>query len=242
MSTVIESQAPATTVVQNDAAAITPPAASPSIVAKLLIDMESKRKAWEAGAYRTSNLELYAMLAECLAYGGELPTSQSKQRNAELAVFCTARGYSLKKESPLMTRIVKAVFGNVARQRISTYSLVLRSAKAANVSPSNLAAWIEEKGGIQAVKLERSATYVSPKQKAEKAQQTLADSTALAVVKSDALTLLADGDFVGDECLLIAEQQADGSFLVKALSRNSTALTAALGSVYAQQIKAAEGK
>jgi len=37
--------------------------------AKDLSDMEAKRQQWETTAYRTSNQQLYAVLADCLAYG-----------------------------------------------------------------------------------------------------------------------------------------------------------------------------
>ncbi len=220
-------------VVQNDTVATASNTAQ--VAAELLTTLESKRISWETTVYRTSNLQLYALLAECLAYGGELPLEQAKQRSQALAEFCQSRDYVVKKDSPLLTRIVKAVFGNVDRRRISTYSLVLRSAKAANVLPSNLPQWIEERGGIQEIKLSRSATYVSPKAKAEKAQATLSTADDLGVVQSEALAKLADGDFMGEECVLVAVQQADGSFAIKALTRSSTALNAALMAVYGQQ-------
>jgi hypothetical protein len=242
MSIVIEKQVVTTVGVQNVTTAAVDNKGVAAVAASSLVGMENKRKQWEQGAYRTSNQQLYAVLAECYLYGGELPTAAAKARSNVLEEFCKSRGYVVKKDSPLMTRIVKAVFGNVDRRRISTYSLVLRSAKAANVQPNKLAEWIEESGGIQEVKLGRSATYVSPKDKAASAAKTLTESTALAKVKTEALTLLADGDFVGDDCVLLAEQQADGSFAIKALTRNSTALTAALSAVYGEQKKAAEGK
>jgi len=204
-----------------------------------LVEMENNRKQWETTAYRTSNQQLYAVLADCLAYGGELPTEQAKERTSVLADFFEARGYAVKKDSPLLTRIVKAVFGNVDRRRISTYSLVLRSAKAANVLPSNLAGWIEERGGIQEVKLSRSATFVSPKAKAATAKESLSALPNLAVVKTKELTLLADGDFIGEDCVLLAEQQEDGSFAIKALTRSGTAVTAALTALYSEQKKVA---
>lgn len=229
-----------TAVIQNDAATITAAASTTTqIAATSLIDLESKREQWETTVYRTSNQQLYALLAECYVYGGELPIDQAKQRSAVLADFCQQRGYVVKKESPLLTRIVKAVFGGVKRSRISTYSVVLRSAKAENVLPSNLAQWIEQRGGIQEVKLARSATYISPSDKAIKAKTTLANSSNLAVVASEALTQLADGDFMGEECVFVAEQQADGSFAIKALTRSTTAVNAALLAVYGQQAKAA---
>ena len=204
-----------------------------------LSEMEAKRQQWETTAYRTSNQQLYAVLADCLAYGEALPVAEAKQRTKDLEEHFKLRGYVVKSDSPLLTRVVKAVFGNVDRRRISTYSLVLRSAKAANVLPTNLAQWIEDNGGIQEIKLARSATYVSPSAKAQKAKATLTATTNLAVVASEALSQLADADFMGEECVLVAEQQADGSFAIKALTRSSTALNAALLAVYGQQAKAA---
>ncbi len=230
-------------VVKNDdAAAVKDKKVTAVTPSSLLNALESKRIAWEQGAYRTSNQQLYAVLAECYMYGGERPTVDAKLRSKALEEFCKSRGYVVKKDSPLMTRIVKAVFGNVDRRRISTYSLVLRSAKDANVQPDQLAVWIEEQGGVQEIKLARSATYASPKQRAETAAKTLTESKALAVAKSDELALLADADFMGEDCVFVAEQQADGTFAIKAMTRNSTALTAALSAVYGEQMKAVEGK
>jgi hypothetical protein len=208
--------------------------------AETLGEMEEKRKNWETTAYRTSNQQLYAVLADCLAYGNnDVTTAVAKARNNELAVFLKARDYQVKRDSPLLTRVVKAVFGNIDRRRISTYSLVLRTAQKAHIKPAELANWIEERGGVQEVKLARSATYKSPKQKAEAAKSSLSALPTLAVAK-ERLSEFADADFVGDECVLLAEQQADGSFHIKALSRSGAAVNAALAALYGEQKKAAE--
>jgi hypothetical protein len=211
------------------------------VAATGLAALEEKRKQWETTVYRTSNQQLYALLAECYAYGGELPFDQAKQRSLILADFCQSRGYVVKKDSPLLTRIVKAVFGNVDRSRISTYSIVLRTAQKEGIAADKLANWIEERGGVQKIKLARSASYVSPSAKAEQAKTTLTTTNNLAVAKSEVLSQLADADFMGEQCVLVAQQLADGSFAIKALTRSSTALTAALGAVYSEHKKAAEG-
>ena len=230
----------ATTVVSNDTqkAAITA-STTTQTAATLLLDMEQKRENWETTVYRTSNLALYAVLADCLAYGGDLNFHQTKERSAVLDEFCKSRGYAVKKDSPLLTRIAKAVFGNVDRRRISTYSLVLRRAKAEGITPANLSAWIEEQGGIQEIKLAKSATYVAPADKVKSAKQSLAMLPNLAVISSTELSKLADGDFMGDECVFIAEQQADGSFAIKAFTRSAGAVNAALTSFYGQVKEAA---
>jgi len=203
-----------------------------------LSDMEARRQQWETTAYRTSNQQLYAVLADCLAYGEALPVAEAKQRTKDLEEFFKLRGYTVKSDSPLLTRVVKAVFGNVDRRRISTYSLVLRTAQKEGITADKLADWIEQRGGVQEVRLSRSATYVSPKAKAAKAKSTLSALPNLAIAK-DKLAELADADFVGCECVLLAEQQADGSFHIKALTRSGTAVNAALTALYSEQQKAA---
>ena len=231
--------APTTSVVQNDtskAAKATPTTTTPPTAPKLS-EMETKRQQWETTAYRTSNQQLYAVLADCLAYGEALPLADAKQRTKELEEFFKLRGYSVKGDSPLLARVVKAVFGNVDRRRISTYSLVLRTAQKEGITAGKLAGWIEERGGVQEVKLSRSATYVSPKAKAEQAKSILSALPNLAVAK-EKLVELADGEFIGSECVLLAEQQTDGSFHIKALTRSGTAVKAALTALYSVQQKA----
>ena len=232
--------APAASVVQNDTAkaakAISSTTTPPT--APKLPEMEAKRQQWESTAYRTSNQQLYAVLADCLAYGEALPTAEAKQRAKDLEEFFKLRDIDVKSDSPLLTRVVKAVFGDVDRRRVSTYSLVLRTAQMEGVAAGLLAGWIEGRGGVQEVKLSRSATYVSPKDKAEQAKSTLSALPNLAVAK-DKLAELADADFVGCECVLLAEQQADGSFHIKALTRSGSAVKAALTALYSVQQKAA---
>lgn len=148
------------------------------------------------------------------------------------------RSYRVNKKSPMLTRVVKAVFGDVDRRRVSTYSIVLRAAQDAGVTPGTLSSWIEQKGGIQEVKLSRSATYKSPKQKAEEVKSSLSSLFTLAIAK-ERLAEMADADFVGTECVLLAEQQADGSFHIKALTRSATAVNAALTALYSELQKSA---
>ena len=200
-----------------------------------LVAMESSRITWEQGAYRTSNQALYAVLAECLAFCGELVIGDAKQRSFALEAFYKERGYKYKKDHPLATRVVRAVFGEINRRRISTYSLVLRQAQKENISIANLASWIEQRGGIQEISLGRSATYVSPKTKAEIAKEIMQGKSALGFAKSELLSHLADADFVGEPCVLLAEQQADGSFGIQAVLRQDGLVKAAYAALYSAQ-------
>ena len=234
---VLDYQPPATVVVQNDEIALTPPAQP---LTKVLADLESERITWEEGVYRTSNQALYALLAHCLAIAQADTPEQVKQRNAALAAFYLSRGYSpAKPSSPPATRVVKAVFGAVDRRRLSTYSLVLREAIKQKVLATQLAEWIEQNSGIQEIRLSQSATFVKPAAKAEMAKQSFNSLPELASVKSEALSQFADANFMGECCVLIAEQAANGSFVVRGFTRAGGAVNAAFAALYAEQKKAA---
>ena len=199
---------------------------------KLLASMEAKRITWEQGAYRTSNLELYKVLADCLLFAGELTVAESKQRSTALEAFFTERGYKYKKDSHIIARVVRAVFGNIDRRRISTYVLVLRQAQKSKVEATQLAQWIEDGGGIQEIKLARSATFISPTGKASIAKADFENLPVLAIAKSEQLSQLADAGYVGEDCVLIAEQLADGGFAIRALVRKDGAVNAAFTALY----------
>lgn len=202
--------------------------------AMLLVEIEGKRIAWEEGAYRTSNQALYAVLADCLMYAGRLDSEEAhKARNKALDDFYKERGYQVRENTPLITRVVRAVFGGIDRRRTSTYSLVLRRAKAECVQPSQLADWIERNNGVQEIKLGHSKSYVPPKKKVESTKEKIETLPTLAVIRSEALSVLADPDFIHDQCVLLAKQQPDGSFAVKALLRGG-AVTAAYNGLYSQ--------
>lgn len=227
-------------VVQNDNILTTLPIiAKPKTLSHTLADLEAQRITWEEGVYRTSNQALYSMLSNCLAIAQADTPELAKQRNAELEAFYKLRGYTYKKDAPPLTRVVKAVFGGVDRRRLSTYSLVLREATKQKVLATQLAEWIEQNGGIQEIRLSQSASFIKPTAKVELARQTFDVLPELASVKSEALSLLADGDFMGECCVLIAEQAANGSFVVRGFTRAGGAVNAAFAALYAEQKKAA---
>ena len=87
---------------------------------KLLYAMEESRITWEEGVYRTSNQALYQVLAQCLQFCGELSIGDAKARLASLEKFYKSRNYKYNKTKPLITRVIRAVFGDVDRRRLST--------------------------------------------------------------------------------------------------------------------------
>lgn len=235
MNTLVNEVTVANNVVSNDASLTNFDASKP------LHSLEAKRIYWEQGAYRTSYQELYGILAECLGYASnDLDGKQAKARAEALAEFFKTRNYKYTPDSPLISRVVKAVFGNIDRRRVSTYSLVLRQASKEGITAMDLPKWIEEKGGVQEIKLGHSATYVSPKAKAEIGKQYFDGKTTIGNAKSELLSHVADAEFMGTSCVLLAEQMPDGSFDVKAVVRSASVVNAAFVALYAQQTKAVE--
>jgi len=223
-------------VVSNNKTRIAPAASAGQQVTDTLTYIASQREQWEAGAYRKSNEELYAILQNCYAVDYAISTAESGAADMRKAItdYAARLGFSFKEGTPVINRIVRCVFGNVLRSRISTYALVLREAKKQNISIDSIPAFIEQAGGVQEIRLSKSATYTSPKQKAEAVRHT-AFSESLAVAKSGALSKLADSTLANTQCVLLATQLPDGTFAINAIVRSEGVIKAALVSLYSQK-------
>jgi hypothetical protein len=150
----------------------------------------------------------------------------------ECAIY-KARGYKYKHDAPLATRVVRAVFGLDDRRRVATYSTVVRQAQKENIGVADLAKWIEDGNGVQEISLGKSATYIKPADKAEIAKNNLKGKTPIGYAQSELLSHVADAQYLGDMCVLLAEQQADGSFGVYAVLRQDGLVKSAFTSLYA---------
>lgn len=199
----------------------------------LIEELENRRLSWEQGVYRTSNVQLYHLLAECLAFVLAYDVKGlNTARRKGLEMFCVARKYRFKNDTPLANKIVRAVFGEIGRSRISTYSLVVRQAQSRNIKPADMVAWIESEGGIQEIKVSKSATHVSPADKAQIAMQHVAKSNDLGTIKTEMLSQLASPDHINSDCVLIATQLADGSYSLRAMVRSKAVVDAAFEAFY----------
>jgi type I restriction-modification system DNA methylase subunit len=101
-----------------------------------------------------------------------------------------------------------------------------------SVAIADIPSFISKAGGVQEIRLSKSITYKSPKAKAATAQERLEHMDKLAVVKTEALSKLANPENIGEHCVLLAKQEADGSLTVKALITNTGAVNAAFAAAY----------
>lgn len=194
-----------------------------------LAAINQQRERWEVGAYQKSSDELYAILQSCYAVDWAIANTEegATEMRKGITAYASKLGFSFKEGTPTINKIVRCVFGNVKRSRISTYALVLREAKRQSVAIDDIVQFIVNGGGVQEIRLSKSATYKSPKQKAEVAQAT-AFADSIAVAKSSELSKRADSNLANTRCVLLATQQADGTFAIHSVVRSESVLTAAL--------------
>lgn len=230
-------------VVQNDtaqqAAAFT---AKAGVLTNTIEQLAAEREQWQA----TSNEQLYALLQKCysLYKSMEGEDASATALREELNAYITSKGYGFKKTTHTIAKLIRCVFGVEDRRRMSTYTIVLRTALERNVGVLDVVEFIRNEGGIESIRLGNTANSMTPKQKAQAAIQSVAEQT-LGVVSSDAVGKLLDAGKIGTNTVLVGTWQADGSIVIRAVVDSDTALNAALASQYsvlkeAEKAQAAE--
>ena len=229
-------------VVKHDTSAVT--AAKPSIKlganAKVKIEkkaavttpmerlqtMESATRNWEANELAASNKRLYSILMDAYTYYMTMKTDSSKDTRAlyadDLAKFIAERKYVFAPTSHDMTRVVKCVFG-ADRRRVSAYSIALREALRQDVVAKDLAAFIEQNGGVEQIRV-GGTKPLSAKLRAGKVKQEVL-SAELGLIKFDARLVGADADWADKQVVIVATYLPTGD----------SAVNAALAAYYSNQ-------
>jgi hypothetical protein len=198
----------------------------------LIEELIAEKDAWFNNAYRTSNEQLYALLAKCYDFYFKLKEEgdNGKKLREGLNAYIESKGYKFSPNSHTLVRIVKCVFG-ADRRRVSAYGIVLRTALQRELRSDQVAAFIRESGGVEEVRLARSPNAMTAKQKAEACKGSLV-SNQLAVVKTVELGKQLDSGLIGNPVVLLGTWQSDGSIAVHAFTNSVGAVNAALASHY----------
>ena len=133
-----------------------------NLVSQLDLIVE-QRKAWEQGAYKTSNDELYKMLGQCLDIYVQLKGREDykvKERQL-LNDRLQAAGLTYKETTPLATKVVRYVFGT-DRRRSYTYATTIVSAHEHGIDSVKFPTWVRNAGGVEEVK-RKAKSGLSPK-------------------------------------------------------------------------------
>jgi hypothetical protein len=202
----------------------------------------AEREGWEQNAYKTSNDQLYALLQKCYGFYSELSdgTAVAAGKREGLDNYIKAKGYVFAGATHTLTKIVKCVFG-VDRRRVSAYGIALRFALESKVAVQDLPAFIYDNGGVEQMRLAKSTTAMTVKQKAEVAQEAVCANN-IAVVTSGDFADKFDAGRIGKYVVLIGTWQADGSVIARAVVQNDGVVNAALASYYSANKAATAGK
>ena len=188
-----------------------------------------QRKDWETNELAAANDGLYRLLQHCLAVNNAMSGTDStaKALKKGLANYIAEQKYIFNDSAPLITKVVKCVFG-VDRRRVSAYSSALRVAMAEKISVMELPKFFREHGGIEEVR--RSATTTKTKTLKDKVRlgRVVLENDVLAKVQSDNLNAHFSNSSLEEGVVLLATKEDDGSFAIRRVVQNSGAVNSAL--------------
>jgi hypothetical protein len=153
----------------------------------------------------------------------------NKVRDSALDAFLDERKLSKKNGEPIFSKAITAVFGEVHRSRVSTYRTVLKAASAAGISAAALPNWIEQRGGVQEIRLASGGTGgTDSSEMASLTLEYLLDKGSVFALQSDALSKQLTIESNGKEVVLVATKQRDGTLMVHAAIEDTGCVKKAL--------------
>ena len=198
-------------------------------VGEAIDQLISERQHWENHELANSNETLYALLQHFYSLNNAMSGSDftAKALRKGLANYIQQKGYQFKESSPLITKIVKCVFG-VNRRRVNAYSSALRVAIAERVAVMNLPKFFKDKGGIEEVR--RQATTGKARTMKDKVElgRAVLESNVLAKIQSDTLNKNFSNDSLEEGVVLLATREDDGSFAIRRVVQSNAAVKSAL--------------
>lgn len=183
-------------------------------------------KAWEQGAYKTSNDELYAILARCLNIFQQLKGREKARvdQRKELDERLVALNITVRENTNLATKIVRYVF-RTSKKRTLTYARVIMSADEHKQDAVSLAKWIRDNSGIEELRRKPKGEFTATelKQKyAAAAEQYLHGAKALvAPFKADA-SLKSSAESTSVFTVALIRNDPDGNVSVVYGDNNQT--------------------
>ncbi len=191
------------------------------------------REAWEATEYARSNDALYRVIQSCYALYQDLTggVGDVAARKMGFNDYFNSLGSTTNPNAPLSARIIRCIFGNKDRRRLSTYHTVLRVVIASKWELDEVPAKIAECGGVQEMSVSKTGVVLSSKNKAERAKAALLGTT-LATFASNNLASMSNPEKIGEKAVAVVTQNADGSYSVHCIVHSTSAVTAALSGYF----------
>lgn len=189
-----------------------------------------ERNRWESAELARSNDRLYAVLKACYALHNTMVGSDSiaKALRKGLANYIETKKYVFSDSAPLMTKIVKCVFGT-DRRRVNAYATALIAAKNQKVPVLELSVWLKRAGGVEEVRRATTSKTRNIKERVKEGSVVLA-SDVLATVQSDKLSAQFSTEKLEEGVVLLATREDDGSFAIRRVIQTSSVVKAAIAS------------
>lgn len=206
---------------------ITAATANTVINALSTLDVIAKdAQAWEQGAYKTSNDELYAILARCLDIYQQMKGREKSRINLrkELDERLTALGLTVRENTNLATKIVRYVF-RTSKKRTLAYARVIMSADEHKKDGVSLAKWIRDNSGIEEVRRKQKGEFTANelKQKyAAAAEAYLFNAKALIAPFKGVASLKSSAESTSVFTIALVRNDADGNVSVVYGDNNQT--------------------
>lgn len=137
---------------------------APAQVVAKLNGLATDRAAWENGAFKQSNDELYALLDRC--YSLMVQMKAERKLIKELNALLDAKKIVFNKGTSLATKIARFVFNGDSR-RVTGYARVLRVADAEMKEKDNFISFIKNKGGVEEVRKQKVAGELTQAEQAK---------------------------------------------------------------------------
>jgi hypothetical protein len=156
--------------------------------------------------------------------------------------YIASKGYNFNEVTPLVTKIVKCVFGS-DRRRVSAYATTLIVAKKEGVQPIKLASWIGQQGGVEEIRRGAAGNKTKTVSERVEAGKAVLEGEVLASIKSDRLSASFDTEKLQDGVVLLATREDDGSFAIRRVLQTESVVKAAIaacGDISAKEKKKAE--
>ena len=199
-----------------------------------LKQLSNETAAWEQGAFKSANEGLYVLIQGCRKLYLDLTDATDENlvhKKQGLNDYLSINGMDDYTTKPLSQKIIRCVFGNRDRRRISTYNVVLRRLITDNVDVADVPAHIANCGGVQEMSLGRKPGALTGKEKATQVKSVV-QATELAKIKSAQTDLLINPEKHGETFAAVLTQNTDGSFTVNCIVDSKGAVNAALTAYY----------
>lgn len=192
-------------------------------------ELVTQRISWENNELTNANEALYGLLQHCYSLNNAMSGADTtaKALRKGLANYIANKKYTFTDSTPLITKVVKCVFG-VDRRRVNAYSTALRVAITEKKSVIELPKFFREQGGIEEVR--RKTTTAKGKTMKDKVElgRAVLESEALASVASDRLNASFSTQNLEEGIVLLATREDDGSFAIRQVVQANSAVKSAL--------------